>query len=52
MGILDYDDPDAEVLRQVADKISDALDLNNIVPDLLGQPVNIYRLKKKKASSE
>lgn len=48
---LDYDDPDAEALRQVADKISDALDLNNIVPDLLGQPVNIYR-KKEKAASE
>lgn len=42
----DYDDPDAEALREVANKINDALDLDNIVPDLLGQPVNIYRKKK------
>ncbi|MCK9314464.1 MAG: site-specific integrase [Methanocorpusculum sp.] len=43
---LDYDDPDAEALREVAHKINDVLDLDNIVPGLLGQPVNIYRKKK------
>lgn len=48
---LDYDDPDAEALREVARKISSIFDLDNIVPDLLGEPINIYR-KKEKAASE
>jgi integrase len=48
---LSYDDPDAEALREVANKISNVFDLKNIVPDLLGQPVNVYR-KKQKAFSE
>lgn len=46
---LDYDDPDAEALREVAAKASSIFDLENIVPDLLGQPVNIYRSDKKNA---
>lgn len=44
---LDYDDPDPEALREVANKTNNIFDLENIVPDLLGQPVNIYRKKKK-----
>lgn len=48
---LDYDDLDAEALREVANKANNIFDLENIVPDLLGQPVNIYR-KKEKAASE
>lgn len=43
---LDYDDLDAEALREVATKATDIFDLEAIVPDLLGQPVNIYRKKK------
>ena len=43
---LAYADPDAAMLYEVADKINHALDLENIVPDLLGQPVNAPRKKK------
>ena len=43
---LEYDDLDTEALREVANKASNIFDLENIVPDLLGQPVNIYRKKK------
>ena len=43
---LDYDDPDAEALLEVAHKANDIFDLDNIVPDLLGQPTNIYRKKE------
>ena len=43
---LDYDDPDAEALREVAHKANDIFDLDNIVPALLGQPTNIYRKKE------
>jgi len=46
---LDYNDPDAEVLREVADKANIAFDLENIIPDLINHPVNIYRNKKKKS---
>lgn len=41
-----YVDPDAGTLSEVAVKINQALDLENIVPDLLGQPVNTPRKKK------
>jgi len=44
---LDYDDPDAEALREVADKIANALALENIVPALLNQPINVRRKRKK-----
>jgi len=44
---LEYDDLDAEALRGVAQKASHIFDLENVIPDLLGQPVNIYRNKKK-----
>lgn len=47
---LAYDDPDAEALRNVADKINDALSLESIVPNLLNHPVNIKRKGKKAAS--
>jgi hypothetical protein len=47
---LDYDDPDVEALREVANKANNIFDLENIIPDLLGQPVNIYRKTKKVAS--
>ncbi|HWP98731.1 MAG TPA: tyrosine-type recombinase/integrase [Syntrophomonadaceae bacterium] len=40
---IDYDDPDAEALRELANKINDALSLESIVPELLGKPVNIRR---------
>ena len=43
---LAYADPDAATRHEVADKINHALDLENIVPDLLGQPVNVPRKKK------
>lgn len=43
---LEYDDLDTEALREVANKANNIFDLENIVPDLLGQPVNIYRKKK------
>lgn len=42
---IDYDDPDAEVLRGVSNTINDALELEKIVPNLLGKPTNIYRKK-------
>lgn len=42
---LAYDDPSAEALREVANKIDQALDLNNTVKDLLNLPINIYRKK-------
>lgn len=45
---LDYEDPDAEALREVATKINDALALESIVPDLLNQPINIRRKGKEK----
>lgn len=32
---LDYDDPDAEALREVADKANAIFDLENIVPELI-----------------
>lgn len=44
---LDYDDPDAEALREVSNKINNALALDSIVPDLLNQPINIRRKRKK-----
>jgi len=43
---LAYVDLDAGTLSEVAIKINHALDLENIVPDLLGQPVNPQRKKK------
>ncbi len=46
---LDYDDPDVDALRGVATKISDALALDSVVPDLLNQPVNVRRKRKRKA---
>lgn len=49
---LDYDDPDAEALREVPIKISSALDLKNIVPGLLNQPENIRRKRAKKEPEE
>lgn len=45
---LDYDDLDVEALREVANKATAIFDLENIVPDLLNHPVNIYRNKKQK----
>ena len=45
---LDYDDPDPEALREVANKINDALALESIVPDLLNHPVNIRRKREEK----
>lgn len=46
---LDYDDPDAEALREVANKINNTLELDKIVPELLNRPVNVLHkpLKKK-----
>lgn len=46
---LDYADPDAEALREVAEKAGTAFDLENIVPDLLNKPVNV---RKKKAEEK
>ncbi|NLW90965.1 MAG: site-specific integrase [Syntrophomonadaceae bacterium] len=46
---LDYDDPDIEALRQVPEKANEAFDLENIVPDLINLPINIYRKREKKA---
>ncbi len=43
---LDYDDPDVEALREVANKANDIFDLEAIVPGLLNHPVNIYRKKR------
>ncbi|NLB87853.1 MAG: site-specific integrase [Syntrophomonadaceae bacterium] len=44
---LYYDGLDAKALREVASKADTIFDLENIIPDLLGKPVNIYRNKKK-----
>lgn len=43
---LDYDDPSAEALREVATKIDQVLDLKNTVSELLNKPVNVRRKRK------
>lgn len=43
---LAYADPDSAMQSIVADKINVALDLDNIIPDLLGQPINAPKKKK------
>ncbi len=49
---LDYDDQDAEALREVAEKINTALALDNIIPGLLNKPVNKPRKKDKEEPEE
>lgn len=49
---LDYDDPDAEALREVSTIINDVLDLDNIIPDLLGKPVNIRPKREPKKAKK
>lgn len=48
----DYDDPLPSAQQEVANKIEDALSIQDTIPELLGKPVNIRRKRKSKGPNQ